>query len=101
MRDRVKVNDSEMKVQTLALIAAIAEDGGLIDFAIHPMAINMETFVIFVWQLAEKLGFGDFVLFLNNLGVHKARPTRLLFEELNINEILNVPYCQQFNGIKS
>ena len=100
-RDRVKVNDSDLKVQTLALIAAIAEDGGLIDFAIHPMAINTETFVAFVRQLAEKLGGGDFALFLDNLSVHKTRPAKLLFEELNITEIFNVPYCPQFNGIES
>ena len=29
-RDRVKVSDSDRKVQTLALVAAIGEDGGLI-----------------------------------------------------------------------
>ena len=57
-RDRVRVNDSDLKVQTLALIAAIDEDGGLIDFAIHPLAINTETFVAFVRQLAGKLGGG-------------------------------------------
>jgi transposase len=100
-RDRVRVNDSDLKVQTLALIAAIAEDGGLIDFAIHPMAINTESFVAFVRQLAEKLGGGDFALFLDNLSVHKTRPAKLLFEELNITEIFNVPYCPQFNGIES
>ena len=59
-RDRVRVNDSDLKVQTLALVAAIGEDGGLIDFAIHPLAINTETFVAFVRQLAGKLGGGDF-----------------------------------------
>ena len=47
-RDRIKINDSDLKVQTLALIAAISEDGGLIDFAIHPRAINTEVFVAFV-----------------------------------------------------
>ena len=100
-RDRVKVNDSDLKVQTLALVAAIAEDGGLIDFAIHPLAINTETFVAFVRQLACKLGGGDFALFLDNLTVHKTKSAKLLFEELNITEIFNVPYCPQFNGIES
>ena len=47
-RDRIKVVDSDLKVQTLALIAAISEDGGLIDFAIHPRAINTEVYVAFV-----------------------------------------------------
>jgi transposase len=100
-RDRIKVNDSDLKVQTLALIAAISEDGGLIDFAIHPRAINTDVFVAFVRQLSEKLGGGDFALFLDNLSVHKTKDAKLLFEALNITEIFNVPYCPQFNGIES
>jgi hypothetical protein len=100
-RDRIKVNDSDLKVQTLALIAAISEDSGLIDFAIHPRAINTEVFVAFVRQIAEKLAGEDFALFLDNLSVHKSRDAKLLFEELNITEIFNVPYCPQFNGIES
>ena len=47
-RDRVKVNDSNLKIKTLALIAAISEDGGLVDFALHPKAINTESFVAFI-----------------------------------------------------
>ena len=100
-RDRIKVNDSDLRVQTLALIAAISEDGGLIDFAIHPRAINTDVFVAFVRQLSVKLGGGDFALFLDNLSVHKTKEAKLLFEALNITEIFNVPYCPQFNGIES
>ena len=100
-RDRIKVIDSDLKVQTLALIAAISEDGGLIDFAIHPRAINTEVFVAFVRQLSDKLAGDDFALFLDNLSVHKTKDAKLLFEELNITEIFNVPYCPQFNGIES
>ena len=88
-------------MQTLALIAAISEDGGLIDFAIHPRAINTDVFVAFVRQLSEKLGGGDFALFLDNLSVHKTKDAKLLFEALNITEIFNAPYCTQFNGIES
>ena len=33
--------------------------------------------------------------------MHKTKDAKLLFEELNITEIFNVPYCPQFNGIKS
>jgi hypothetical protein len=41
-RDRVKVNDSDLKVTTLALIAAISEDGGLIDFAAFVLGTGIE-----------------------------------------------------------
>ena len=78
-RDRIKVIDSDLRVQTLALIAAISEDGGLIDFAIHPRAINTEVFVAFVRQLSEKLGGEDFALFLDNFSVHKTKGCQAAF----------------------
>ncbi len=102
MRDRIKVNDSDLKVQTLALIEGISEDGDLIDFSIHPSVINTENFVEFVRrQLSVKLRGGDFALFLDNLSVHKTSDAKLLFEALNITEIFKVPYFRQFNGIES
>ena len=77
----------------MALIAAISEDGGLIDYSIHSKAINTELFVAFVQKLSDKLCGGDFALFLDNLTVHKTKEAKLLFEKLNITEIFNVPYC--------
>ena len=65
------------------------------------MAINTETFIAFVRQLALRLGGFDFALFLDNLSLHKTRSAKLLFEELNIMEIFNVPYCPQLKGIES
>ncbi len=72
-RDRIKVINSDLRVQTLALIAAITEDGGLIDYTIHPRAINTDVFVAFFRQLSLKLGGDDYALFLDNLSVHKPR----------------------------
>jgi transposase len=68
---------------------------------VHPKAINSEVFVAFINQIAEKLGGGDFALFLYNLSVHKAKDANHLFEKLNITRIFNVPRCPQFNGIES
>ena len=92
-RERIRINDSDLKVTTLALIAAISEETGLIDYYIHPKAINTEVFLAFISQISEKLGGGDFALFLDNLSVHKTKDAKLLFEKLNITEIFNVPYC--------
>jgi transposase len=83
------------------VIAAISEDDGLIDYLVHPRAINTEVFLAFVKQVAQKLDGGDFALFLDNLNVHKTKEAKLLFESLNITEVFNVPYCPQFNGIES
>ena len=88
-------------MQTTAVIAAISEDDGLIDYLVHPRAINTEVFLAFVKQVAQKVNCSDFALFLDNLNVHKTKEAKLLFEELNITEVFNVPYCPQFNGIES
>ncbi len=85
----------------MAVIAAISEDIGLIDYFVHPKAINTEVFLAFVKQVAQKLNGSDFALFLDNLNVHKTKEAKLLFESLNITEIFNVPYCPHFNGIES
>jgi hypothetical protein len=47
-RDRIRVNESNLKVTTLAVIAAISEEHGLIDYVVHPKAINTEVFVAFI-----------------------------------------------------
>jgi hypothetical protein len=86
-RDRIRINDSNLRVTTLAVIAAISEEHGLIDYVVHPKAINSEVFVAFINQIAEKLGGGDFALFLDNLSVHKTKDAKHLFEKLNITEI--------------
>jgi transposase len=100
-RDRIRINNSNLRVTTLAVIAEISDEHGLIDYIVHPKAINSEVFIAFISQIAEKLGGGDFSLFPDNLSVHKTKDAKHLFEKLNITEIFNVPYCPQFNGIES
>jgi hypothetical protein len=100
-RDRILINDSNYRVSTLAVIAEISEEHGLIDYVVHPKAINTEVFFAFINLIADKLGGGDFSLFLDNLSVHKMKNEKHLFEKLNITEIFDVPYCPQFNGIES
>ena len=46
--ERICINDSELKVTTLAMIAAISEEHGVIYYIVHPKAINTELFVAFI-----------------------------------------------------
>ncbi len=62
-RDRIRIKDSNLRVTTLTVVAAISEEHGLIDYVVHPKAINTELIVAFINQIAEKLGGGDFALF--------------------------------------
>ena len=81
-RERIKIKYSDLKIQTLALIAAITEEDGLIDYSIYPNAINTESFHAFITQLTDKLGGGDYALFLDNLSEHKTKIAKHLFEKL-------------------
>ena len=49
----------------MALIAAITEEDGFIDYSIYPNAINTESFHAFITQLIDKLGGGNYALFLD------------------------------------
>ena len=89
------MNDSSLKIKTLALIAAITEEDRLIDYSIYPNAINTESFYAFITQLTDKLGGRDYALFLDNLSDHKTKIAKHLFEKFNITEIFNEPYCPQ------
>ncbi len=44
-RDRIRIIDSNLRVTTLYVIAAISETHGLIDYVVHPKAINTELFL--------------------------------------------------------
>jgi transposase len=90
-----------LRVTTLAVIAAISKEHGFIDYIVHPKAINSEVFIAFINQIADKLGGGDFALFLDNLSVHKTKDAKHLFEKLNIIENFNVPNLPKFNGIEN
>jgi hypothetical protein len=100
-RDGIPINDSNLRVTSLAVITAISEEHGHIDYIVHPKAINTEVFVALINQIAEKLGGGDFALFLDNKFYIRRRMRSIFFEKLNITEIFNVPYCPQFNRIES
>ena len=54
-RDRIRIDDSKLKVTTLAEIAAISEEHGLIDYVVHPKAIKMEVFVALLQNLKTPL----------------------------------------------
>jgi hypothetical protein len=44
-RDRIHIKNSNLRVTILAVIAAISEEHGLIDYIVHPKAIKSEVFV--------------------------------------------------------
>ena len=63
----ISVKDTDARIKTVALIAAISEDKGLEGFVIHPKSISTPEFVGFVQQLSDRFGGGEFCIFMDNL----------------------------------
>jgi hypothetical protein len=86
-RDRIRNNYSKLRVTTLAVITAISEEHGLIDYIVHRKAINTDIFIEFIKLIFEKLVDGDFALFLDILRVHKTKDAKQgLFKMIYITE---------------
>jgi hypothetical protein len=78
--NRIKVVDSDLRIQTQAMISAISADRGLEGYYIHPRSIKTEQFTEFIRDLASKQDGQFFSLFMDNLTVHKAKESKQLFE---------------------
>lgn len=97
----ISVKDCDMKIKTMALIAAISEDGGLEAYSIHSRSINSEDFVAFIQILASKFHGIEFAMFMDNLRVHKTKAVLEACRLHQVSTIYNVPYSPDFNGIES
>lgn len=69
----IVIKDCDAKIKTMALIAAISEDGGLEAYSIHPRSINSEDFIAFIQMLSAKFHGIEFSMFMDNLSVHKTK----------------------------
>ena len=82
-RERIRIDDSNLRVTTLAAIAAISEEAGLEDVIICPRAINAYHFVELLNELRAKSGEQYLVLFLDSLQVHKTEEVKAAYDRLN------------------
>ena len=78
--NRVKVVDSDLTIETMAMISAISAENGLEGYLIHPKSIKTEQFVAFVKELSARHAGEPFSLFLDNLTVHKTKESKTRFE---------------------
>jgi transposase len=97
----ISVKESDARIKTVALIAAVSEDSGLEGFVIHPKSISTPEFVAFVQQLSDRFGGEEFCMFMDNLQVHKTEEVSPVCQERKVQKIFNVPYSPDFNGIES
>ena len=85
----------------MAFISAISVNKGLEAYTIHPKAITTVEFIEFVEMLSAKFIGQEFIIFMDNLQVHKTKDVLETCKRLKARLIFNVPYSPDFNGIET
>ena len=96
----VLINQDEVYSGFRTVIASMSEDNGVDLLHINTEITNQENFKKFLISLKRRHGRIPLVLFLDQLGAHKAKIVKEKMVELNIRPIFNVGYSPEFNPIE-
>ncbi len=80
----IEIKDADMRIPTIALVAAISEDLGLEAYALHPRSISAQEFINFINILSDRFGGNEFAMFMDNLQVHKTKEVLDLCRERSV-----------------
>ena len=95
------MDDTDIRIKSMAFIGAISDNGGLEAYTIHPKAITTVEFIEFVEMLSAKLLGQEFEILMDNLQVHKTKEVLETCKRLKVRPIFNVPYSPDFNSIET
>ncbi len=96
----VQVSQDNVYIGYTCALASISEEGGLEYVCTYNSAVTTQIFIEYLRNLSLLMKGAPFVIFMDNLSVHKSSETRAAMAELNIRCIFNVPYSPQFNPIE-
>lgn len=66
-----------------------------------PKSIKITDFKIFLEELRRQDPFGEAVLYMDNLSVHRSKLVIERIEELGFHYVFGPPYSPDFNGIEN
>ena len=87
-------------IQSTAFLGVIAEGKGLVHYQLFKRSVDGEKFKEFIQTLAGVMEGQKWVLYLDNLQVHKTPAAKEMYRELNIPVIWAPKYQPQLNGIE-
>jgi len=97
----IEVNDTEIRIKSMAFLGAISDNGGIEAYTMHAKAITTKEFIEFVEMLSAKFHRQDFAIFMEKLQVHKTKEVLETCKHLKARPIFNVSYSPAFNGIEN
>ena len=81
-----------------AMVAAVCECHGLVNYAVEDYSIKANVFANFLRELRQKFLEEPLYLFVDNCSVHHSQEVKPLWEHLNIKPVWNLPYSPQYNA---
>ena len=87
-------------VQSLAVVAAVSREHGLVAWHICDRSINSDTFIEFLQKVTSVKAAKDSVIFMDNCRVHHSKKVNQHLADIGLRAIFNVPYSPQFNPIE-
>jgi len=94
------VSQDNVYIGYVCALASISEERGLEHVQTYNCAVNTQIFIEYLRHLSILMKGVPFVIFMDNLAVHKSGETRAAMTELKIKYIFNVPYSPQYNPIE-
>ena len=86
--------------KAIACCAAVSERGGLDLLMMWEKSVNTEKFHTFLKRLRAKYPFRKMCLYMDNLGLHKSKSTRKIYDEQRFRYIFNPSFSPFGNCIE-
>ena len=80
-------------IGNITAVASVSAKRGLVYLKLQEEGVNGENFVPYINQLAKKMDYEPFNLFMDNLRVHKMNVVRDACEINSITRVWNISHC--------
>jgi transposase len=98
--ENISVDQKQIYQGYLATIASCSSEKGIEAITIFNKAIDHQDFINYLKKLTKRNKV-PIALFMDKLAVHRHKEVKLMYEALDIKQILNVGYSPEFNPIES
>ena len=100
VNENIQIDLKDFNIKTTAVVAAISSRDGLVLWKDYGKSVDALKFVDFLRRVHERMKYRRYVLFMDNLRVHKATVVKEYLAETGVQIIFNVPYFPQGNPIE-
>ena len=97
----LKIDQNNLYADYRSVIATASADAGTVLLDIRKVCNNEGLMISFVKELARKMRYRPFALYMDQLTVHKMNSVRAEYARYHITPIFNVSYSPELNPIET